>query len=95
MPTNTRVVTLLALAAPIAFAQAKATQPAAATPPPPPPPSPAEQTIQDIKHPVDWMAWGGDFRVRDEYFDSVLTLDPTIVCTCSIISGSGGESGRA
>ncbi len=38
--------------------------------------TPSEQTIQDIKNPFPWLSWGGDFRVRDEYFDNILTLNP-------------------
>ena len=37
-------------------------------------PSPAEQTIQDIKNPVSWLSWGGDLRVRNEYFNNALSL---------------------
>ena len=38
--------------------------------------SPTEQIIQDIKKPVSWLSWGADFRVRDEHFDNILTLNP-------------------
>ncbi len=43
---------------------------------PPPPLSPIEQSIKDIKNPFDWLSWGADLRVRDEYFDNILTLSP-------------------
>ena len=33
-----------------------------------------EQTIQDIKNPVSWLTWGGDLRVRNEYFNNALSL---------------------
>jgi Alginate export len=47
------------------------------TPPMAPVPlSPAEQTIWAIKNPTSWMRWGGDLRVRNEYFNNTLTLDP-------------------
>ena len=43
-------------------------------------PSPAltgtEQTIKDIKQPCKEFNWGGDFRVRNEYFYDLLTLNP-------------------
>jgi hypothetical protein len=39
-------------------------------------PKSAEQTIKDIKNPFPWMMWGGDFRVRNEYFNNALTLNP-------------------
>src|SRR5208283_4662806 len=35
-----------------------------------------EQTIQDLKNPVSWLTWGGDFRVRNEYFNNALSLTP-------------------
>ena len=38
--------------------------------------SPTEQTIYDIKNPFPWMTWGGDFRIRNEYFNDLLTLNP-------------------
>src|SRR6185369_7786584 len=40
------------------------------------PESQTEQAINSIKNPVDWLRWGGDFRIRDEYFDNFLTLSP-------------------
>lgn len=52
------------------------------TPPATPPPSkPAaklsatEQWIQDAKNPAPWLSWGADLRVRDEYYDNIVTLD--------------------
>ena len=44
--------------------------------PPPPALSSTEQTIKDIKNPVPRMNWGADLRIRDEYFDDLMTLDP-------------------
>lgn len=40
------------------------------------PSSSVEQSIQDIKQPVPWLSWGTDLRIRDEYFDNILTLTP-------------------
>lgn len=37
---------------------------------------PAPTLLQKIKQPVSWMNWGGDFRVRNEYFNNLLTLNP-------------------
>ena len=31
--------------------------------------------VQKIKQPVSWLNWGGDFRVRNEYFNGLLTLN--------------------
>ena len=32
--------------------------------------------LQKIKQPVPWLNWGGDVRVRNEYFNNLLTLNP-------------------
>ena len=29
---------------------------------------------KQVKNPVGWFSWGGDFRVRNEYFNSALSL---------------------
>ena len=74
---TTKALTLLAVAAPLLTAQAQSTQPPLAVPPPPPPAlSPTEQWINDVKNPASWFTWGADLRVRDEYFDNLLTLNP-------------------
>ena len=36
----------------------------------------AADWMQKIKQPVPWMNWGGDLRVRNEYFNNLLTLNP-------------------
>ena len=48
---------------------------------PPSTPSPIEvsqfdQLLNQIKNPVSWLTWGADLRVRNEYFDNALTLNP-------------------
>jgi hypothetical protein len=40
-----------------------------------PAPGSLEETLQEIKNPTSWMSWGGDLRVRNEYFNNLLTLD--------------------
>ena len=40
-----------------------------------PAPSPAEDFIQKMKKPVSWANWGSDLRVRNEYFNDILTLN--------------------
>jgi hypothetical protein len=42
--------------------------------------SPTEQEIQDIKNPFPWLSWGGDMRIRNEYFDNAesLTTSPKV-----------------
>jgi hypothetical protein len=61
--------------APLLAAQAQTVQTTAPASSPAAELSPTEQTIQDIKKPVSWMTWGGDFRARDESFDNILTLN--------------------
>jgi hypothetical protein len=36
----------------------------------------APSLLQKIKQSVPWLNWGGDVRVRDEYFNNLLTLNP-------------------
>ena len=40
----------------------------------PPPASDMEQTIHDVKNPASWINWGGDLRVRNEYYNNGLSL---------------------
>ena len=37
---------------------------------------PVPGLLQKIKQPVSWVNWGGDLRVRNEYFNNLLTLNP-------------------
>jgi hypothetical protein len=77
MTTKAQAVTLITLGATLVIAPAQTTQPSAtASAPPVPAPSAAEQMIKDMKNPVSWLSWGGDFRIRNEYFDNALTLTP-------------------
>ena len=46
------------------------------TPVPAPQPTGVEKAIQDIKQPCKEFNWGGDFRIRNEYFYNLLTLTP-------------------
>ena len=39
--------------------------------------SPLEQSIQDIKHPVSWLTWGADLRLRNEYYNNAVTHNDT------------------
>ncbi len=50
--------------------------PAAAVAPAAPPPSAFDQWAKEVKNPVGWFSWGGDFRVRNEYFNDALSLTP-------------------
>lgn len=71
----TRLLTPLALAGSLAVGYAQpAMSSAAGSASPDSAPSAAEKTIQDIKNPVSWLTWGGDLRVRDEYFNNGLSL---------------------
>jgi hypothetical protein len=39
-----------------------------------PAPDPVDATIDAIKHPVDWLTWGADLRLRNEFLDNSLSL---------------------
>jgi len=38
------------------------------------PPCTFDEYVQQVKNPVDWFSWGGDIRVRNEYFNNALSL---------------------
>ncbi len=33
-----------------------------------------DEFAKQVKNPTDWLSWGGDFRVRDEYFNNAMSL---------------------
>lgn len=35
----------------------------------------SERVVQQIKHPADWLTWGADLRLRNEYMDNSISLD--------------------
>jgi hypothetical protein len=70
---------LAALAAATALAQTPTTTPAASTPPAPPPPTAFDQWVKEVKNPTDWLTWGADLRLRNEYFNNALTLGQNVV----------------
>ncbi len=84
MTTRTQTLIILSLAATVIVAQAQTNQtsrttqvaPATAAAPVALTLSPTEQAIKDIKNPVSWFSWGADLRIRNEYFHSLITLDP-------------------
>lgn len=77
MTTKAQALTLITLGATLVICPAQTTQTTAAAPASPPPAlSSTEQTIKDIKNPAPWMNWGADLRVRNEYFNDLLTLSP-------------------
>ena len=39
-----------------------------------PPPTAFDQWAKDVKNPADWITWGADLRLRNEYLDNALTL---------------------
>ena len=47
---------------------------AVATNAPAPPLSLFDKFSRDVKHPVGWLNWGADVRVRDEYYDNIVSL---------------------
>ncbi|MGA2241168.1 MAG: alginate export family protein [Verrucomicrobiota bacterium] len=85
---------LAALAAVTALAQTQTTPPAGATSAPPvgapasppvaatpapPPPTAFDKWVKEVKNPTDWLTWGADLRLRNEYFDNALTLGQNVV----------------
>jgi len=56
-----------------AFAQSPSTAATAASPAP----APATSQVQPAGTGASWFAWGGDLRVRNEYFNNSLTLNDT------------------
>src|ERR1017187_9488058 len=93
MTTKAQLLTIIALGATLEIASAQTTQPTLGAPIQPPPPLGAtEQTIQDIKNPFPWMTWGGDLRVRNEYFNDLLTLNRMLTRTNRTISVFAGGS---
>jgi len=69
------------LAATPVFAQTQAQSAATNSAAPAAPVCPFEDFVNQVKNPVDWLSLGGDFRVRNEYFNNALSL------------GSGPSSG--
>ena len=69
-------VVLAALTTTLTVALAQTTQPAAqASGQPAPQPSAFEQFAKDVKNPAPWLTWGGDLRLRNEYFNNALALN--------------------
>jgi Alginate export len=71
MTTKTLAPTIVALAATLLASRAETTQTADTSAPEL---SPMEQTLHNIKNPAPWFSWGGDLRVRNEYFNNALSL---------------------
>jgi hypothetical protein len=76
MTTKALTLTILGLAAPLLLAQAQTTPstPSVATQAPAQPTS-FEQFMKEAKNPLDWLTWGADFRVRNEYYNNIVTLN--------------------
>ena len=74
-------VAIASLAATSAFAQTQAQTAATNSAAAAAPICPFEDFVKQVKNPVDWLSWGGDFRLRNEYFNNALSL------------GSGPSSG--
>ena len=59
----------------LAVAVGQTTQPAAQAGGQPPPKSSAfEDFIKQAKNPTDWLTWGADLRIRDEYLPNTVSL---------------------
>jgi hypothetical protein len=57
--------------APATMASASAAETSAAAEPV----DPLEDFIAKSKHPVSWLSWGADARLREEYFDNAISLN--------------------
>ena len=68
--TLTIGIAVFAATSAITQAQTAATTTAA----PAPPPSAFEDFVQQAKNPTDWLTWGADVRLRNEYLNNALTL---------------------
>jgi hypothetical protein len=77
----TLTLSLAALAAAAVLAQA---QTAAATAAASQPASPVEDWIKEAKNPVSWLTWGGDLRIRNEYYDNSVTLSQAALPTAPL-----------
>lgn len=75
MTTKYIPLAAISLAASVIVSQAQTNAPSASAPTGASTPklSPLEQSIADIKHPVPWMTWGADLRVRNEYYNNAVT----------------------
>jgi hypothetical protein len=52
-----------------------AAQPAAK---PAPPPGGTAQWMSEVKNPAPWFSWGSDIRVRNEYYNNIVSLSDSI-----------------
>lgn len=73
-----RSLTLLAFSGLVtACPPARAATTTTSTPPPAaPPPSAFESFVASSKKPVDWLTWGADLRIRDEFVDNAAMRNP-------------------
>lgn len=69
-----QALTLLTLTVAVFSSPAQTTQPAATNPGSTSGLSPIESTLDEVKNPAPWLSWGGDLRIRNEYFDNALSL---------------------
>jgi hypothetical protein len=70
----TRLLTTFALAGSLVLSHAQVLTSTNGSPDTVPAPSQLEQMLRDIKNPVSWFSWGGDLRIRNEYFNNALSL---------------------
>jgi hypothetical protein len=73
-PAMHRILALGALALSLTPGSAQTTNALSKTAVPPPPPSAFEQFVKDTKNPLDWISWGADLRLRNEYINNALSL---------------------
>ena len=71
------ITTLAVLSLTAAVLHAQTNAPAAK--PAAPAPSAFEKFTQDTKKPTDWLTWGGDLRIRNEYYNNSVTLSDDVI----------------
>ena len=51
---------------------------AAVAKPAAPPPSAFQEWVKQTKNPTDWLTWGADLRLRNEYYNNAMTLSKSV-----------------
>ena len=75
MSTRLKVAGITVAATIMMTAAAQTNPPSATAAAPARTPSAYDQWTKDIKNPAPWFSWGGDLRLRNEYFNNALTLN--------------------
>ena len=71
-----QALTLITVTSAVLTSAAQTTQSTAVSQAPSAAPAAFDGTLDQIKNPLPWLKWGGDLRLRNEYFDNALSLTP-------------------